>query len=102
MPLIPVQPTGTRRSAAFVDGVRNGKRFGELQEIDLDVYPESHNSILLRAIRLDRRLSFREVAKMLGLTALEYCDLERGRRTFSEASEWEAAIAKIRGAKSCT
>lgn len=81
--LEPVDPVGTRRSAAFVnrghaeDGAPLNHSF---EEIDVPVYPEGavREGREIREIRRMLGLSLRDMSRRLGISMTQVSDLERG------------------------
>jgi hypothetical protein len=89
--LIPVEPIVFERSEAFVDG----PGYHALQEILTPVYPCNGYGSLLRAARLDRRISIRAAAERLGISCAQLSGLEFGKFTLSQ-TEWREVLETIR------
>lgn len=78
--IIPVEPTGTHESLAFVNPPPPD---GCLQRVTVKDYPPSPRGEALLLTRLGLNLGLRDVAKVLGITAERASALERGRATLS-------------------
>jgi len=96
MPLIPVQPIGTQTAGAFVDGERNGHRFGEFQIREIPKYPPSPKGEQLRSLRLQIPYSLRQAANLLGIGVVQLSGLERGTHTYTKSEEWDRAFDALR------
>lgn len=87
--LIPVQPSGSYPSRAFVDGVdASGRRFGRIADVTVPEYPASAQGKVLHALRIDQGITLRDMATRCGLGVVEYSGLECGRYQLSE-DEWK-------------
>lgn len=96
MKIIPVSPTGTRQSLAFVCGVRTGG----LREVTEPVYPPSPRGAALRELRAREgaHVTLGEAARLMGVRPSELSSLELGRATLS-AEDWDEAERLIRDFK---
>lgn len=74
-----VEPVGTRKASVLVD-------------IDLPIYPPSPRGQELRDARSLAGLTMGEAARRAGISIVEWCDIERGRRI---PEDWEAAFAVL-------
>ncbi len=94
---IPVEPIGSHKSMAFVDGHdAKGQPFGGLREVTVEDYPEEHvkRGALFRVARQAAGLSLGEAARALGVGVVELSGLERGSVTLSE-EDWGAAVTAM-------
>lgn len=97
MAMVPVPSSGTRKSHAFVDGERNGHRFGEFREIEMPEYPPSPKGEELRKLRLQIPYSLRQAAAVLKVGVVQLSGLERGTITYTTNEEWDRVYAILRG-----
>jgi hypothetical protein len=86
---IPVEPSGTRRTVAFV--TLTGGKCGGLQEVELPEYPESTRGERLRQRRVSLGLSLGVLSERLGITPSQLSGLEYGRNTLSE-EDWALVL----------
>jgi hypothetical protein len=91
--LIPVQPVGTTRSAGFACGPRGCV----LDVFESPQYPAHPQGRALRDARVDAHMSLGELARALGIRAVELSELEHGRLT-TDAPGWEECMAAVKGA----
>lgn len=82
MKLIDVDPIGEETGPAFVDG----PGIHELRMVTRAVYPDSGGRAF-RAARVDASISLREMARRLGLSAVELSSVERGS---ARPEDWDA------------
>ncbi len=90
--IIPVEPTGSHESVAFVNPPPPGT-CGPTQ-VTVQDYPPSPCGEALLLTRLGLYLGLRDVAKVLGITAERASALERGRATLS-ADDWLRAWCEL-------
>ena len=95
MIFVPVEPTGRMRSMAFVDGPGHHA----FEAVEVPTFPPSPEADKLRLLRQQLGLSFREAAKALECSAVDYCDLEHGRRKPLHGSDWRELARVLREAK---
>lgn len=97
MKVVKIEPIGKRNEDAFVyyaDG------HGALERVEVNVYPESPRGRELHRVRVEGdyiRLGI--AARLLDVSVVEYCGLERGSHGFSSDAEWDAAIAAVSAGK---
>ena len=96
MALVPVPVLKTYKTHAFVDGVRDGRRFGEFTEVELPGYPPEPRGKELRRLRQAAGLGLREACRRLHLQPVQLCGLERGSLTFTTDAEWVTALDALR------
>jgi hypothetical protein len=89
---IAVPPLRTERRGAFVTRT-NGNCGFEL--MDFDVHPQSPRGRAFRDMREQCRLSMRDAAKALGITAVQVSGLERGSFTLTPEG-WNEAERIVR------
>jgi ribosome-binding protein aMBF1 (putative translation factor) len=89
--VVPVASTGKRTAAGLV------RRAGgcKVENVEVDVYPESPYAHPLVTARRTAGLSVRQAANRVGLSPREFSDLEAGRATFNDASDCETALARM-------
>jgi hypothetical protein len=88
--LVKVEPIGTRMGWAHLQP-------GGLEWTEIAVYPYSDQVQALRHRRLERCLSVRDAACMLGLTVVEYGELERGKAILVGDGALELALEVLDG-----
>jgi hypothetical protein len=90
--LIPIAPSGTRPSPAFVE-LPSG---GEFSIHDFPEYPASERGEALRKCRISRGINIREAARLAGLRASELSGLEFGKFDLSDA-DWRELDRLLQG-----
>jgi hypothetical protein len=90
MKLVSVEPVRKRRSLAFVDWAGGG----DLRQVESATYPASPRGRALRDARVDASVSLGDLARKLGIRAVELCKLEHGELTTDEAG-WTECFAAV-------
>jgi len=94
-----VEPTGTRTSVGFWDGVdEHGESIGGYGPLELPEYPASLGGARLRQARIRAGYSLREAARWMGLRPVELSSLERGSLRFRDPEDYERVLALLPGA----
>lgn len=90
--LIPVQSNGTAHGI----GCRTNEEgtHSTCSVVETSTYPSTFMGEFLRKLRVRRKLNLREAGDALGLSIVEFSELERGRYTLS-ADDWCRAVAAI-------
>lgn len=92
-----VDPIGTKQGLAFVEH-RDRTRSG-VEVVEISSYPPSPKGAALRAARTALGLTLRDASRAAGLTAAEWCGLERG--SYS-VDDWSEPFAILERAKPTT
>lgn len=92
MKLIPVEPIGTRRSMALV---KHASGPCTIEGVELPEYPPSPRGRALRDARVAKAIGVRDLAHVLGISAVQLGELERGRLVTDDAG-WDEAMARVK------
>ena len=89
--LLPVEPIGSHKAYGFGHGLdaRNG-----IVEFTVNEYPTTPEAAAVADLRdVEPRLNFGPTARLLGITASQVCDLQRG--SVVPADGWETVWLRL-------
>lgn len=89
-------PVGEESATAFVDwSGPGGRREGHVLQVDVPTYVVPSEAAEFRKRRREYQLATRAVARVVGVSVQELCDLENGRQVPEDWRFWQHASAVL-------
>jgi hypothetical protein len=92
MELVTVEPIEFRYAFCHFN---RGSEPHSFEESKIPVYPEYADGQRLKSARRRLRLGIREASQLLGLSALDYSCLERGRKILAAGEDMDKVIERL-------